>query len=73
MQTCAVYLLLRGWKQSERTADNSATAPRADVRANSGADRWLAVSIILLGWIGGHALEDLLSAIPSSNDDFGLF
>jgi hypothetical protein len=40
---------------------------------NTSADRWLAISATLLGWLGWRALRDLLNAIPDSNDDFGLF
>lgn len=71
MQTCPLYPLLHGSKKSERAM----TAPAATSigRESSGARRWLAVSITLLGWTGWHALRDLLSAIPDSNDDFGLF
>jgi hypothetical protein len=45
----------------------------SSTRVNTRADRWLAISATLLGWVGWRALRDLLNAIPDSNDDFGLF
>ena len=72
MQSCPLYPLLRGSKKSAGTATASGVATSA-AWGSSGARRWLAVSITLLGWTGWHALHDLLSAIPDSNDDFGLF
>lgn len=73
MRTCPVHTLLRGAKQPERAENSHATTSGADAPVDSNACRCLAVSITLLGWIGGRSLADLLSAIPSSNDDFGLF
>lgn len=72
MHTCPLYPLLRGSKKSDGTAAASNAATSCAWRG-SGAQRWLAVSITLMGWAGWHALQDLLSAIPDSNDDFGLF
>jgi hypothetical protein len=43
------------------------------IRANAHTRRRLAIMTTLLGWIGWRALQDLLNAIPDSNDDFGLF
>jgi hypothetical protein len=40
---------------------------------NAGTLRWLAIMTTLLGWIGWRALQDMLNAVPDSNDDFGLF
>jgi hypothetical protein len=31
------------------------------------------ILLTLPGWLGWYALQDLLNAIPDSNDDFGLF
>ncbi|WP_233805589.1 hypothetical protein [Paraburkholderia sp. HP33-1] len=39
----------------------------------SRAERWLRVAISLSGLIGWHTLANLLTAIPDSNDDFGVF
>jgi hypothetical protein len=72
MQTCLLYPLLRGSKKSDGIATGS-DAVTSTACGSSAARRWLAVSITLLGWTGSHALRDLLSAIPDSNDDFGLF
>ncbi|MGF6574451.1 hypothetical protein SAMN05443245_4234 [Paraburkholderia fungorum] len=72
MQTCPLYPLLHGSKKSNGTATARGTET-STACGSAGARRWLAVSITLLGWTGWHALRDLLSAIPDSNDDFGLF
>ncbi|WP_244147135.1 hypothetical protein [Paraburkholderia bryophila] len=47
--------------------------PLNRAQAQTNARRWLALSLGLLGWLGWHALRDVLNAIPDSNDDFGLF
>ena len=70
MQTCPLYPLLRKSKHSHRLAPCHSTR---STRVSAGARRWLALLITLSGWIGWHALQDLLNAIPDSNDDFGLF
>jgi hypothetical protein len=62
MQTCPDCPLLR-------VARNAGKNPRTAVDKH----RWLTISITLLGWLGWRALQDLLGAIPDSNDDFGLF
>jgi hypothetical protein len=43
-------------------------------RDGAGARRWrAALATLVHGMVGWCALRDLLSAIPDSNDDFGLF
>jgi hypothetical protein len=68
MQSCP---LLR--TSIENESGKAAACRASSTRANTSADRWLAISATLLGWVGSRALRDLLNAIPDSNDDFGLF
>ena len=66
MHTCP---LLRASVESRKLAIHR-TPP---ARTNAGARRWPALWASLLGLVGWRALRDVLSAIPDSNDDFGLF
>ncbi|CAB3803747.1 hypothetical protein LMG28614_05879 [Paraburkholderia ultramafica] len=68
MQTC---LLRRASIGNE--SGKTAACRTSSTRVNASANRWLAISAMLLGWVGWRALRDLLDAIPDSNDDFGLF
>jgi hypothetical protein len=71
MQTCPLLRSLTASRSATRkTAANRSASPRA----NDDARRWAALlSAMLLEWIGWRALQDLLNAIPDSNDDFGMF
>lgn len=71
MQTCPLSLLLRCSVKPRRTAPSR--APKPAPTSSGSARRWLAVSMAIVGLTGWHALQDLLNAIPDSNDDFGLF
>lgn len=81
MQTCSLCPLLRGVRKSGGGSSRATCAPCTTHRAvpcstsprAATGHRWLTISITLLGWLGWRALHDLLSAIPDSNDDFGLF
>lgn len=68
MQTCP---LLRASIGNE--SKKAAACRASSTRVSAGANRWLAISVTLLGWVGWRTLRDLLNAIPDSNDDFGLF
>lgn len=69
MQTCP---LLRASSDTE-SRKVAACRRTLSTRANGSARRWLALSATFLGWPGWRAPQDLLNAIPDSNDDFGLF
>ncbi|SMG58906.1 hypothetical protein SAMN06265784_11239 [Paraburkholderia susongensis] len=56
--------------QRQRTAQ---TQPAPQTPGSQSAGRWLLVVAALSRLIGWRALENLLDAIPDSNDDFGLF
>ncbi|PQV48131.1 hypothetical protein [Paraburkholderia sp. BL21I4N1] len=68
MHTCP---LLHASMKSRASAKYGTLLKRAYGQTNP--RRWLALSVGLLGWLGWHALRDVLNAIPDSNDDFGLF
>jgi hypothetical protein len=68
MRTC--HWLRASPGNESREVSECRTLP---IRANAHTRRRLAIMTTLLGWIGWRALQDLLNAIPDSNDDFGLF
>jgi hypothetical protein len=67
MPTCP---LLRASTGTSRVASQHETQ---SARMSTRAHRWLARSTSLAGWLGWRALQDVLNAIPDSNDDFSLF
>lgn len=69
MQRCA---LLRSLTRS--ATRKTATYRSAQARVNDDVHRWpVLLSAALLEWIGWRALQDMLNAIPDSNDDFNVF
>jgi hypothetical protein len=68
MQTCPLL------RTSTRNGSRKTALKRhSSARVKARAGRWLAISATPSEWTGWRALQDLLSAIPDSNDDFGLF
>jgi hypothetical protein len=67
MHTCP---LLRASIDARKVASQHRTR---STRMNTRAHRWMAISASLVGWLGWRALQDVLNAIPDSNDDFSLF
>ncbi len=67
MHTCP---LLRAMPDPHKAAAYRRSRPTP---ASAGAHRGLALTVSLAGWLGWRALQDLLNAIPDSNEDFGLF
>jgi hypothetical protein len=71
MQTCPLLRSLTGSRNGTR---QTAAYRSESTRTNDDADHWPApLSAMFLAWIGWRALQDLLNAIPDSNDDFGTF
>ncbi|OAJ52554.1 hypothetical protein A6V36_14210 [Paraburkholderia ginsengiterrae] len=70
MHTCP---LLRATPRPHKAAHARRTPP-ARVSAGGRRGPLLAASLAgWLGWMGWRGLQDVLNAIPDSNDDFGLF
>jgi hypothetical protein len=67
MQTCP--LLRASLRDESRETARRVSSTGVNARAHGG----LPMAATLLGWLGWRALQDLLNAIPDSNDDFGLF
>ena len=68
MQSCA---LLRSLTRS--ATRNTASYRSAPAPVNDDVHRCpVILSAFLLEWIGWRALQDMLNAIPDSNDDFNL-
>ena len=75
MQTCP---LRRAWVDAGATKsttrrETQCAASTSPSHSASRAERWMGVVISLSSLIGWHALANLLTAIPDSNDDFSVF
>jgi hypothetical protein len=73
MSTCPLLRAARNAPDPSRSREVTASQP-ACTPVNANARRWRTVlATFFLKMTGWRALQDLLNAIPDSNDDFALF